>query len=202
MPGVRAGAAALLVAVGGVAVPVALAPPASACSCMAFSTEAEVRDQLRRIPGVFVGTPVDRRETGSAVSYEFEVDRVYAGEVGGRTVVSTPASSAACGTGFAMGVDQVVLVSDRGLEFVGGRGPWHADMCTNGVFELRDGPPLDARAVVERELGVGHPPDGREVTLAGQRARRVAGPVIAVAGLVALIGAGVGIRRWWHTRRG
>ncbi|MFL0579259.1 hypothetical protein [Dietzia sp. 179-F 9C3 NHS] len=154
------------------------------------------------MPGVFVGTPVAVRETDETVSFEFTVERVYAGEIGARTVVSTPSDGAACGTGFAEGVEQVVVVSDRAVAGVDGPGDWNADMCSGGMFALQDGTRLDPRAAVEEALGTGEPPADIETTLAGERTREMARPLIAAVVLAALVGVGVFARRAWRARSG
>jgi hypothetical protein len=82
----------------GVGVPVLLAPPAAACSCVA-ATPAE---HLARADAVFLGTVTERRvpDSGSSAApavYVVEVSRVYKGRVAATQEVVTAVSGASCG---------------------------------------------------------------------------------------------------------
>jgi hypothetical protein len=84
--------AGVVVVVGGL--------PAHACSCVASSTQ----DDVKKAPGVFTGTITDIARSGSArrgtVTYDVAVQRVYKGNVSSdRVSVTTARDAGQCGLG-------------------------------------------------------------------------------------------------------
>ena len=88
---VRAVLLALLLAVLGSA---ALAPPASACSCV---TSAEDPALFERAAVVFRGSVVDDRSRGQTRTLTFAVERVYKGAATSLQQVRTPVEPTTCG---------------------------------------------------------------------------------------------------------
>jgi len=72
---------------------VALAPPASACSCV----QAEDRVLFDRAAVVFVGTVVDDRSRGRTRTVTFAVERVFKGAATSQQQVRTHVEPATCG---------------------------------------------------------------------------------------------------------
>lgn len=119
MTTVRMLLAGLIAALGLVAI---TASPSQACSCALGG----VADFANRSDAVFTGTlvevrmPPERRIISSAdpVTYVFDVDRVYAGEVGATAEVTTARFGASCGwERMRLSTSYVVFADDgdRGL---------------------------------------------------------------------------------------
>lgn len=78
---------------------------ARACSCIQPAPPLEA---AARSAAVFEGRSFATTREGNLVRYEFEVLRVWKGEVGSRVTVTSAVSSATCGRSFETGVPYVV----------------------------------------------------------------------------------------------
>ena len=93
------------------------AAPAAACTCVESPPPAEALEQADL---VFTGTvtKVETIDTGRGgrtfpqVAVRFDVDDVYKGRSGAKTVIETAESSAACGYTFEEGVTYLVYAFD------------------------------------------------------------------------------------------
>jgi hypothetical protein len=81
--------------------------PAHACSCVAQTTQA----QLKRATDVFAGMVTSQAKASNVITYEVTVERVYKGEVTSPVAVRTAGDPAACGLGS--------LVADKRYVFMG-----------------------------------------------------------------------------------
>lgn len=113
-----------------VAVLIAVATPAHACSCV----PGQISDQVRSADGVFTGSLVEAPDAGepAAVRVRFivDVDRVFKGDVPGQVEVITARSSASCGIDPLPGEDETWLwfvttneTGDYAAYLCGGSGP-------------------------------------------------------------------------------
>ena len=92
---------------------VAVAPPASACSCVA----TDIDTVLDNASAAFVGVAVDRTDAGQGIRWGFEVETVLAGELSEFVVVSSGYGGGDCGHDFSQSgrVGVVAHSRDAGL---------------------------------------------------------------------------------------
>lgn len=100
-------------------VSLALAADALACSCAPVDL---VRD-LPSADGAFVGTVLERSETGQSATYMFRVEQVYKGEIENRVEIVTPSNGAACGLEVGVG-DRIGLLLERDGDI------WRSGLCS------------------------------------------------------------------------
>ncbi len=187
---------------------IADAPTASACSCVAQQSVDDALESLRSVSGAFTGTAVRRLSVGGTTTYEFTVSEVFAGDIGSRVLVSTPSSSAACGAGFELDRQQLVLVTDRGaIRVPGGLGPWYADACLSvrasiqGGQEWQSGQVPSGRELVETALGEPAPPRGPLVTILALGPAALSRPFLTMGALALLAALLVAARWMWKCFR-
>ncbi len=101
----------IVVAAGIGALQLLAAPrPARACSCISPPPPLEAASNST---AVFEGRSFAITRDGNFVRYEFEVIRVWKGEIGTRVTVRSAASPAMCGRSFDTGVPYVVYAGQR-----------------------------------------------------------------------------------------
>jgi hypothetical protein len=171
--------AGVVVVVGGL--------PAHACSCVATSTQ----DDVKAADDVFTGTVADVARSGSArrgtVTYDVAVERVYKGAVrSDRVSVTTSRAASLCGLGDLRADHRYVFLartsgSELTIRSCGSTGPAHAALVGKIEKLLGDG----------RDPSPPPPPQQAEFTaVAGSRppsVTRVAAPGVALV-LVGLLG--------------
>jgi len=171
--------AGVVVVVGGL--------PAHACSCVASSTQ----DDVKAADDVFTGTVTHVARSGSArrgtVTYDVAVERVYKGDVrSDRISVSTSRAANLCGLGDLRADRRYVFLarasgSDLSIESCGSTGPAKAELVGKVERLLGDG----------RDPSPPAPPEKAEFTaVAGSQpasVTRLAAPGVAMV-LVGLLG--------------
>lgn len=124
----------------------ALAGDALACSCAPVDL---VRD-LPKADGAFVGTVLERRESGEEAILLFRVEQVYKGEIDNRVEVRTARDGAACGLELPVGERVGLLLESDGRA-------WRSGLCSQvdpaAFLELTDVednalPPVNAGGLV------------------------------------------------------
>ncbi len=98
---------------------VAIATPASACSC----ASGDDRDALARSDAAFIGTLVSRTDSGRSATFRFTVDEEVKGEFPQTIDVSSASDGAACGLEVRMGQQTGLFLS--GDETQG----WSSSLC-------------------------------------------------------------------------
>lgn len=103
---------------------------AHACSCVYPTDGTQAEQQLADFSKgdgvVFSGIPVDVRQNGYTVYYDFEIREVFRGDVGSETTVSTADNSAACGTSFDLKEEYLVFATTYDTKSA----PWSVNMCS------------------------------------------------------------------------
>lgn len=176
-------AGAILLLTGGL--PLLLPTTANACSCVSFESPEEA---VSVSSTVFLGTPTEKSSDGFEDTYLFDVSRVYKGDVDSVTSVGTMSSTAACGTGYVLGTEQLMFVSkpyDVDAEFQGSG-------CVPGSRS-----DFDVQATVESVYGDGYVPDTGGTVSVGVRVDKPV--VIGAVAAVALLTIGGGL--YWRRRR-
>lgn len=107
-------------------VPVAIPGTAHACSCVYSPDDPRILEHVSRAAGVFTGTATAQRIDGDTAYYEFDVRKVFAGEIGASTVVATSTQSPACGTVFAIGTEYLIFASTSRSHGA----PWSDNSCS------------------------------------------------------------------------
>lgn len=87
------------------AAPLLVPRGARACSCM---TPPSPDEAFQDADVVFEARPFGMTNDGQRALYRFEVDRVWKGELGPRTEISTALHSATCGRSYQIGTQYVV----------------------------------------------------------------------------------------------
>ena len=137
---------------------------------------------------IFLGTPTEKSSDGFEDTYQFDVSRVYKGDVGAATSVGTMSSGTACGTSYVLDTEQLMFVSK----------PYEVD----AEFQSYSCGPsadtdFDVQATVESVYGAGYVPDTGGTVSVGVRVDKPV--VIGAVAAVALISLGGGL--YWRRRR-
>jgi len=162
---------------------------ALACSCTSSGTSSGDREALDQADAVFVGEvvrydPPPEREimsTADPVTWTFAVTDVYKGDVTASQEVVSEAGGSSCGLEIPRRGKFLVFASRRSSDMDVGIGQYYAGLCggTRSIDEAPSGAPAEgssdeAAAPVE---------DEEEDPAVGL----LAGSVIAIAGLIAII---------------
>lgn len=115
---------------------------ARACSCMAPPPPAKA---IEASDAVFEARPFSMSNDAQKARYNFEVDRVWKGDIPSRVEITTPLHSATCGRSYQIGT-QYVIYAQRSKD-----GTWADYLCTRTRTSQSAAEDLQA-------LGAGHPP--------------------------------------------
>ncbi|MDI9917988.1 hypothetical protein [Rhodococcus sp. IEGM 1379] len=176
-------AGAILLLTGGL--PLLLPTTANACSCMAFASPEEAVNVSSTI---FLGTPTEKSSDGFEDTYQFDVSRVYKGDVDAVTSVGTLANGNGCGTSYVLGTEKLMFLSkpyDVDAEFEG----YSCGPSTGSDF--------DVQATVESVYGDGYVPDTGGTVSVGVRVDKPVAIGAVAAGALISIGGGL----YWKRRR-
>ncbi|MDV8021176.1 hypothetical protein [Rhodococcus sp. IEGM 1330] len=124
---------AMLVLVGSAAFAVAAPGTASACDCavpMSYEKTPQVFAELAGKGAVFLGTPTSMTTGSDAQGYsvdivEFDVSGILDGQVQPITTVSTATETTACGAGFTVGTEYLVVARAENTDGAA----WSAGSC-------------------------------------------------------------------------